>query len=184
MSDDPVVARAAELAGEPDGFERLWTPHRMAYIGGENKPADGAPGDGCPFCRAATLPDDGIVTWDLRISQGDRTVTRSLSLYVGIAPKLTYLQIPLAVLANAPFPVTTSGATVTGGQSVDAFQTVDLHVGYKFETEGMLADTSVFADVSNLFDEDPPFSNQSGGYNGSDASPIGRVITLGISKKW
>jgi iron complex outermembrane receptor protein len=85
---------------------------------------------------------------------------------------------------NAPFPVTTSGATVTGGQSVDAFQTVDLHVGYKFETEGMLADTSVFADVSNLFDEDPPFSNQSGGYNGSDASPIGRVITLGISKKW
>ena len=60
MSDDPgpVVTGAADLAGEPDGYERLWTPHRMAYIGGENKPADGAPGDGCPFCRAATLPDD------------------------------------------------------------------------------------------------------------------------------
>lgn len=37
------------FAGAPDGFERLWTPHRMVYIGGESKPVD----DGehtCPFC--------------------------------------------------------------------------------------------------------------------------------------
>jgi ATP adenylyltransferase len=53
---------AAGLAGDPDGFERLWTPHRMAYIGGENKPSDGAAGPGCPFCRAPTLPDEqGLV---------------------------------------------------------------------------------------------------------------------------
>ena len=34
-----------------EGFDRLWTPHRMAYIQGENKPA----GDraGCPFCAIA-----------------------------------------------------------------------------------------------------------------------------------
>ncbi|MEZ5090048.1 MAG: HIT domain-containing protein [Micropruina sp.] len=24
----------------PDAFQRLWTPHRMVYIGGENKPSD------------------------------------------------------------------------------------------------------------------------------------------------
>ena len=60
MTDEPapVVERAADLAGEPDGFQRLWTPHRMAYIGGENKPADAAAGESCPFCRAASLPDD------------------------------------------------------------------------------------------------------------------------------
>ena len=29
-------------AGVPDGFERLWTPHRMAYIKGEGKPGDDA----------------------------------------------------------------------------------------------------------------------------------------------
>ena len=29
-----------EGAGAPDGFQRLWTPHRLAYIQGENKPAD------------------------------------------------------------------------------------------------------------------------------------------------
>ena len=52
---------ARSLAGVPDAFQRLWTPHRMAYIEGENKPAD--PGEhSCPFCRAHTLPDaEGLV---------------------------------------------------------------------------------------------------------------------------
>ncbi|MDA2813756.1 HIT domain-containing protein [Nocardiopsis sp. RSe5-2] len=47
---------------DPDGFQRLWTPHRMAYIKGEDKPVGPAPDDGCPFCRAPGLPDaDGLV---------------------------------------------------------------------------------------------------------------------------
>ncbi|WBQ01864.1 HIT family protein [Kribbella sp. CA-293567] len=43
--------------GVPDPFLRLWTPHRMAYIAGENKPATGAAGHECPFCRLPSLPD-------------------------------------------------------------------------------------------------------------------------------
>ena len=47
--------------GEPDGLERLWTPHRMAYIKGESKPADGSVSE-CPFCRIPTLGDEeGLV---------------------------------------------------------------------------------------------------------------------------
>jgi ATP adenylyltransferase len=40
----------SEAGAEPgrDGFDRLWTPHRMAYIKGEGKPAD-VDAD-CPFC--------------------------------------------------------------------------------------------------------------------------------------
>ena len=45
-----------EGAGEPDGLERLWTPYRMAYIRGENKPADGSEEE-CPFCRIPSLDD-------------------------------------------------------------------------------------------------------------------------------
>jgi ATP adenylyltransferase len=65
---DPVSAAPAgadttpaeELAGVTDGFERLWTPHRMAYINGE-RPTDHA-GDGCPFCAAPTKDDaEGLV---------------------------------------------------------------------------------------------------------------------------
>ncbi|WP_311836170.1 HIT domain-containing protein [Cellulomonas fimi] len=49
---------AADHPGEPDGFDRLWTPHRMVYIGGQDKPAgDIATSDDCPFCRAPSLDD-------------------------------------------------------------------------------------------------------------------------------
>jgi ATP adenylyltransferase len=44
-------------AGVPDELERLWTPHRMAYIRGQNKPADDEAGEQCPFCRIPTLDD-------------------------------------------------------------------------------------------------------------------------------
>jgi ATP adenylyltransferase len=43
--------------GESDGLERLWTPYRMAYIRGENKPEDPSAAQ-CPFCRIPSLPDD------------------------------------------------------------------------------------------------------------------------------
>jgi ATP adenylyltransferase len=44
--------------GDPDAFQRLWQPHRMAYIKGEGKPSTSDSGDGCPFCRIPGLPDD------------------------------------------------------------------------------------------------------------------------------
>jgi len=60
MSDDPVSMDVTEdgrtLAGVPDAFQRLWTPHRMAYIAGENKPADATAGN-CPFCTAPGRED-------------------------------------------------------------------------------------------------------------------------------
>ena len=63
MSDldpDEAVLRQ-DGVGVPDELDRLWTPHRMAYISGENKPADGTAGE-CPFCRIPSLADDeGLV---------------------------------------------------------------------------------------------------------------------------
>ncbi|HEX5860645.1 MAG TPA: HIT domain-containing protein [Nocardioides sp.] len=48
-------------AGEADGLDRLWTPHRLAYIRGENKPLDATSGE-CPFCRIPDLDDaEGLV---------------------------------------------------------------------------------------------------------------------------
>src|SRR5919108_4764922 len=44
-----------EGVGTPDGFRRLWTPHRLAYI-------KDAGNEGCPFCRIPALPDEeGLV---------------------------------------------------------------------------------------------------------------------------
>ena len=55
--DEPSIESAADFAGVPDGFGRLWTPHRLAYIKGENKPNHGGQGDECPFCTAPSRPD-------------------------------------------------------------------------------------------------------------------------------
>jgi ATP adenylyltransferase len=47
--------------GAPDALDRLWTPHRMAYIRGESKPTDDSAGE-CPFCRIPSLGDvEGLV---------------------------------------------------------------------------------------------------------------------------
>ena len=62
MQDDDSPDSADVHPGEPDAFERLWTPHRMVYINGQDKPAGQAAGEGCPFCRVQSLPDDeGLV---------------------------------------------------------------------------------------------------------------------------
>lgn len=57
----PGAEEAPGLVGVPDGFGRLWTPHRMVYIQGENKPTD--PGEeSCPFCVAPSRSDaDALV---------------------------------------------------------------------------------------------------------------------------
>ncbi len=61
MTGDEVLRQ--DGAGDDDGLDRLWTPYRMAYIRGENKPT-GSDSDteGCPFCRAPDMLDpDGLI---------------------------------------------------------------------------------------------------------------------------
>ncbi|MEO3785107.1 HIT domain-containing protein [Actinocorallia sp. B10E7] len=61
-SDRSFELEEQEGAGTPDGFQRLWTPHRMAYIKGENKPTGPGEGDGCPFCEIPKGDDeDGLI---------------------------------------------------------------------------------------------------------------------------
>jgi len=53
---DPELVDGEDYAGAPDGFQRLWTPHRMVYIGGEGKPASDA-AHHCPFCEVPARSD-------------------------------------------------------------------------------------------------------------------------------
>ena len=81
---DPADPAAEGLAdappegavGVPDSLERLWTPHRRAYIGGQDKPTGPGPDDGCPFCAAPRRSDeDGLI-----VARGER-VYAVLNLY-------------------------------------------------------------------------------------------------------
>lgn len=55
----PEPEASDTLAGVPDAFQRLWTPHRMVYIHGEGKPKHEGE---CPFCAAPERSDeDGLI---------------------------------------------------------------------------------------------------------------------------
>jgi ATP adenylyltransferase len=57
---EPTLEPATDFARVEDGFERLWTPHRMAYILGD-RPTEEA-GHGCPFCAAPGKTDaEGLI---------------------------------------------------------------------------------------------------------------------------
>ena len=48
-------------AGMPDGWNRLWAPHRVSYLAGENRPLPDNDVH-CPFCRIPTLEDaEGLI---------------------------------------------------------------------------------------------------------------------------
>jgi len=44
-------------AGMPDGWARLWAPHRLDYLRGENRPLDGNDIP-CPFCAIPEKSDE------------------------------------------------------------------------------------------------------------------------------
>jgi ATP adenylyltransferase len=56
LPGDADVTDDFGLAGVPDAFQRLWTPHRMAYIkGGQDQFKNK---DDCPFCVGPTRSDE------------------------------------------------------------------------------------------------------------------------------
>ena len=53
-TDYENVESSADFAAVPDAFQRLWTPHRIAYIENGQPPGE----DVCPFCIAPTMDDE------------------------------------------------------------------------------------------------------------------------------
>lgn len=55
---DAELVDAMTMGGVPDEFQRLWTPHRMAYISAGREPME----KNCPFCAAPDKSDeDGLI---------------------------------------------------------------------------------------------------------------------------
>ncbi|AAO44360.1 HIT family protein [Tropheryma whipplei] len=52
---------SSDFAGIPDGYKRLWTPHRVVYLEGARH--DGNP-ETCPFCSAYRKTDEeGLIVY-------------------------------------------------------------------------------------------------------------------------
>ncbi|MEY4501351.1 MAG: hypothetical protein RIS52_1241 [Pseudomonadota bacterium] len=81
------------------------------------------------------------------------------------------------------------GVPVAGGDIVKSFSTIDVNLSYTLKNVGMLGEAQIFVDATNVFDKNPPLYNQfvtngAAGYDAINASPIGRVVTVGIRTKF
>jgi iron complex outermembrane recepter protein len=82
--------------------------------------------------------------------------------------------------SSALNPVTSqNGIPTGGGDKVGSYMTVSLNLQYQF-ADILPGDVSVFVDIDNLLDKDPPFVNFASGYDNFLAFPLGRVITAGL----
>lgn len=73
------------------------------------------------------------------------------------------------------------------GQRIDAWTTFDLELGWQsVATSGWRHGLALTVNVENLFDRDPPFYDAplGAGYDAANASALGRVASLQISKRW
>jgi outer membrane receptor protein involved in Fe transport len=80
--------------------------------------------------------------------------------------------------------------TVTPARPVASWTTLDVQLAYRFpDTVKGLGGTRIAVSVSNLFDRPPPFvENFTGlsasGFDPEKASPIGRMISLQLVRRW
>jgi iron complex outermembrane recepter protein len=82
-----------------------------------------------------------------------------------------------------------AGFAVGGGDAVKSFTSVDLNLSYTLKDVSIFKSAQFFVDATNIFDKAPPFLNAYGvngasGYDGLNANPIGRVITIGLRTKF
>jgi len=83
-----------------------------------------------------------------------------------------------------PLVLDANGNVSGGGDYVHSWTTVDLHASWDFAHGGLLGESQVYVDVNNLFNEAPPFFNNTNGYDPFGANPLGRVLSVGIRARW
>jgi len=75
-------------------------------------------------------------------------------------------------------------------QHVDSWTTFDLQLSYRFKAiGGAFKGFKVALNATNLFDRDPPYAAYfvgiyTAGYDPENASPLGRVVSLQVTKSW
>lgn len=94
----------------------------------------------------------------------------------------------LAAFVNYVGPYTNK--TVSPAARVSSWTTVDLNLGYMFgNARGALKGVRVAVNATNLFDRDPPTISyiagvNTNGYDPENASPLGREVSLQVTKAW
>jgi outer membrane receptor protein involved in Fe transport len=96
---------------------------------------------------------------------------------------------PLGVSGFVNYADSYTNVTAIPHETVDSYLTTDVTLAYVIGPEGEPAASglTLFFSVSNLFDEAPPRVSTAANdnfYDGANADPFGRRLSLGITRKW
>ncbi len=98
---------------------------------------------------------------------------------------------PLSALTSLNYVRGYTNSVVSPVEHVDAWTTIDAQLSYRFENKtGLLQGLAVALSATNLFDKDPPYAAFSFngitavGYDPQNANPLGRVVSLQLTKAW
>ena len=104
--------------------------------------------------------------------------------------RLSWRRGPVEVGAFVNFVDGYTNQTVNPAEHVRSWTTMDLQVGYRFDAaSGPLKQLRVSLAASNLFDQDPPYAvlrtpTSAVGFDADKASPVGRLISVTVTKGW
>lgn len=72
------------------------------------------------------------------------------------------------------------------GKPIDRWTTIDAQITWRAQGAGWSKGLSAALSVQNLFDADPPFYDdpQGVGYDTANADPLGRFVSLQLTKRW
>ena len=142
------------------------------------------------------------------IGAGRLDVTAAATYLIDYERKLTPATVWLSLVNTAGQPVdlrakasatwTQGSWSVTGGLNyvddyataagvrIDRWTTLDAQVAWRASGEGMAKGLSLALSVQNLLATDPPFYDtpQGIGYDTANADPLGRFVSLQLTKRW
>jgi iron complex outermembrane receptor protein len=83
----------------------------------------------------------------------------------------------------------TNDPSLTARQLIGSWTTVDLQIAYSFAADTDLSGIRVAVSALNILDQSPPYVANTGGdpglnYDSTNASPLGRFISVRLAKDW
>jgi iron complex outermembrane recepter protein len=195
ITRDPTPEQVAALCARSDFFGDCSLPV-SAIIDGRLRNLGGVRVRGIDLSVSYRIPLP-LGSLDLRLAGTDTlTYERAVSKAAPFVSALDTVNNPLALRLRGSVGWRFNGWSIDAfvnhagsyqdpafNRSVDSYTTVDLALGYRAAV-GWLSGTRVALSAINAFDEEPPFVNQIGGFDASNASQQGRVLSVEIAKAW
>jgi len=134
--------------------------------------------DGVPFSVLNKSGAHGSIAFQMRGNLGWNYENYGVQLFMNYTGGYQNWNSPDNAVILDPATLNPS----SGGDRVSPNTTFDLNLTYDFK-DGYVGDNEFSVTVRNMFDKRPPYDSSAAGYNATIASPVGRMVYIGLTSK-